>query len=91
MQKLVHVIVDTHCLGCPFVRYDGDYGMSYDSGYNCEHPDAKQYRIADDGDISAHRNKWMAYNKSLNTLFPIPKPEGDNPMAIPSWCPLPNG
>lgn len=37
-----------HCGECPFCYYDGNYGMSYTSGYNCTNVDSEKERIVDD-------------------------------------------
>ena len=44
------------CDGCPFCRYDGDYGRSYDSGYDCIKTDK---RIVDDGNYNNPNTKSM--------------------------------
>lgn len=38
------------CADCPYLRYDAYYGMSQDSGHDCEHPEATRTRIWNDGD-----------------------------------------
>lgn len=35
-MKKIELIVNT-CSECPYCEYDGHYGMSYDSGYDCKH------------------------------------------------------
>lgn len=62
------------CACCPYCRYNADYGMSYDAGYDCDHNDApNNARIADEGGY-----------KSKNPGSKIIE------NRIPDWCPLPN-
>ena len=76
MSKQISVVVES-CQECPYCRYDSDYGRSYDSGYDCDHPERpgdssrSSKRIVDDWDVNNSNN---------------PKPAGWPP--IPSWCPL---
>ena len=44
MAKLIKLIV-TNCNECPYHEYDPNYGMSYNSGYDCN---LTGNRIADD-------------------------------------------
>lgn len=88
-RKRVNVIVEDTCYGCPFCRYDGDYGMSYDSGWDCHNDEAPHYRIADEGDVNRAAKRNLEIDKSKKTLFPISDDQRvENPMKIPSWCPL---
>ena len=47
-----------NCSECPYLRYNTDYGMSYDSGYDCEY----NGRIMDD----------YQYDKLEKKIIPIP-------------------
>jgi hypothetical protein len=58
---------------CPFLSYDADYGMTYDSGWDCHHPDTWGKRIIDDSEYSAQKN------------HDGPRLLDDYP---PKWCPL---
>ena len=46
MKKIEMTI--KHCGECPFCEYDPYYGMSYNSGYNCNNENSKEYRIVTD-------------------------------------------
>jgi len=70
MKKIVKKVES--CSDCPYLRYDPDYGKSYDSGYNC---DKKDRRIIDDYDYSNPNNP----TRLTLTTHKIP---------IPEWCPL---
>ena len=39
------------CKDCPFCEYNRDYGLSYDSGYDCMHEKSPEIRIIDDSAI----------------------------------------
>lgn len=43
------------CDDCPYRKYNGDYGRSYDSGWDCRH-DEGYFRIVDDKDNK--KGKW---------------------------------
>jgi hypothetical protein len=73
-MKLICKIVK-NCDDCPYEDYNADYGMSYDSGYNCKHPKVSKRRIVDDNDFAV----WKKKKENKNKLFPIP-----------DWCPLPD-
>lgn len=89
MIKLIQLEIKDTCVGCPFKQYDSDYGRSYDSGYDCNHPDVKsRNRIANDGAISNYNDAKYRSDQSVMTLFPEPLTMQD-PLTIPSWCPLP--
>lgn len=72
MEKKIELIIN-NCSECPFLRYNSDYGRSFDSGYDCY----KAYkRIIDDYEYDNTNNpKNMCKN-------------GDVPIPIPEWCPL---
>ena len=89
-SKRLELTITNRCDGCPFLQYNGDYGMSYDSGHDCHHPDSPQYRVANDGEIERYRREMNEYRESLKTLFPKEKPTRIHPLTIPDWCPLPN-
>lgn len=46
MRKINMII--KHCGECPFCEYDSDYGMSYNSGYDCKNKKSNGSRIATD-------------------------------------------
>lgn len=74
MSKILFLEI-TSCDQCPYLDYNGDYGRSYDSGYDCHHPDDEIWgkRIIDDGALKALKD------------HDGPKlTEG----AVPDWCPL---
>ena len=48
-----------NCNECPYFSHDSDYGMSYDSGYNC---DLSGERIMDD----------YQYDKLIDKTMSIP-------------------
>jgi len=73
------------CENCPLINYDSNYGMSYDSGYDCSYLDQ---RIANDGEISKYNKELKKIKEKNNSLF---KYEGEipkNPFTIPCHCPL---
>ena len=48
MIKRLSIDIES-CADCPYCRYNGDYGMSYESGWDCEHDAAPiRARIMDD-------------------------------------------
>ena len=50
-----HLLVDEEictCTGCPYCRYDSSYSMNTDSGYDCHHDEAPQFRIMGDNQIT---------------------------------------
>lgn len=51
MAKIVKLEVTT-CSSCPFCDRNGDYGRSYDSGYDCRHEKTPHTRIIDDEEMS---------------------------------------
>jgi hypothetical protein len=61
-----------NCSECPYLEYDSDYGMSYDSGYDCK---LTGYRIIDDWEWNNTNNK-----NRLNLKY--------DGIPIPSWCEL---
>lgn len=59
MTKVLHIEIDKDCTSCPYYRYNGNYGMSYNSGWDCEHDGKLDHRrIVDD-----------------NHSYPVPIPE----------------
>ena len=52
-MKSINLVIKT-CYECPFCEYDGDYGRSYASGYDCK---KVQRRIVDDWDCRNTNNK----------------------------------
>lgn len=66
------------CDDCPFLRYDGDYGRSYDSGWDCHH-EKGGFRIVDEGGYKEREEKnWYGTVECR-----IGKP-------FPDRCPLPD-
>jgi len=59
-MRQINLYVKT-CSDCPYCQYDSDYGMSYDSGYDCTNGSG---RIIDDWEIS---------QKKLHSKIPIPE------------------
>jgi hypothetical protein len=60
----------TDCDGCPLRTYDPDYGRSYDSGWNCGHPDADEFRIADEGGFDWRYKYGDSVVLRIKKLFP---------------------
>ena len=86
-KKILNIIIEDTCEGCPYLEYSSYYSMAEDSGYNCTHPDICCKRIIDDGMLSRHREKIKEIGKPKQTLFP--KPDNlKHPLSIPNWCPL---
>ena len=75
-KKILHLEVD-YCDECPYCRYDGDYGVSYDAGMDCHHPDVpwNDRRIVNEGSCDDMKKRKM--QKAVES-------------RIPKWCPLPN-
>lgn len=66
------------CRKCPYCIYNSDYGMSYDSGWDCDHGDTNNSRIVDEGATTPKERAKSAkkVDEALNT--------------VPDWCPLPD-
>ena len=45
-MRQINLIVSS-CSECPYCQYDGNYGISYDSGYDCIHRNGNG-RLVDD-------------------------------------------
>ena len=71
-MKKIELYVNT-CNDCPYCQYDGNYGISYDSGYDCSHNNGG--RIIDDYHWNNTNNP-----KRLNLTH--------ERIPIPDWCPL---
>tara|TARA_R110000772_G_scaffold79172_3_gene169497 strand:- start:407 stop:643 length:237 start_codon:yes stop_codon:yes gene_type:complete len=55
-MKLLEIEIH-NCSECPYLSYDSDYGMSYNSGYDCS---KGGFRIATDhGSEQADMTKYM--------------------------------
>lgn len=89
MRKKLEVIVNEKCTTCPYMEYDPYYDGPSDSGYDCNHPDAPQGRIADDGKLETYSHLMNDFYRSQSTLFPQLN-EPKHPLSIPCWCPLPD-
>lgn len=50
MKKLIIINSLKSCGDCIYCQHDSDYGISYDSGYDCMNEDATKTRIMDDGE-----------------------------------------
>ena len=76
------------CAECPYCQHNGDYGMSYDSGYDCCKDGSK--RICDDNEIYKYDKAFYKVMHSQNTLFPekYESIKEKDPFEIPDWCPL---
>lgn len=78
-------IIEGNCHNCFYCHYDSNYGMSYDSGYDCMHEESEHTRIADDYEITQYRDKQCEAER----LPLLPQTiEDKDPMSIPTWCPL---
>lgn len=86
MAKKLELVIQS-CEECPYLKYDGYYSMSTDSGYDCNHHKGGK-RIVDSGDIAKYERACRDYKKSLETLFPQAGPALPDPFTIPEWCPL---
>ena len=60
-MRLINITVK-NCSECPYHEYDPNYGMSYDSGYDCNH---SGQRICTDG--------FLDRNKTHLDELPIPE------------------
>lgn len=76
-RKKINIIVYDCCADCPYVIYDPDYGMSYDSGYDCGHPDTEVGRIVNDWDVKNSNNKNPKGWPSIPENCPLEDVEGD--------------
>lgn len=72
MTKILFLEI-TSCSQCPYFDADISYGMTYDSGWNCNYPDDWGRRIIDDGELKALKD------------HDGPKLTVD---TVPDWCPL---
>ncbi len=54
MSELIKVlsIECKSCRDCPYMQYHPNYNVSYDSGYECEHPKQKNGSRLGDNEIS---------------------------------------
>jgi hypothetical protein len=57
------------CCGCPWLRYDSDYGIGYDSGYDCVEETEGLGRIVNDSKLEG--TNWPAIPKNC----PLPTKE----------------
>lgn len=57
MKRLIIDEVLKTCQECVFCERDSNYGVSYDSGYNCMSDDAEEMRIVNDYAIDK-KGKW---------------------------------
>ena len=73
MKRKIEKIV-TSCEECPYREYDSHYGMSYDSGYDCN---KNGERMMDDGTERRFEKEMEEINKQNETLF---KYEGEVPV-----------
>ncbi len=63
-MKKLELYLNT-CSECPYCQYDGNYGISYDSGYDCNH-DKGSGRLVND-------NYWDNLNPEIRQKgIPIP-------------------
>lgn len=84
--RIIPATVIHTCYDCPFLKYDSRYGMSFDSGFDCEKTGD---RIADDGWVKHFNDETHKWNESQKTLFPMTEEEKPfNPFTIPDNCPL---
>ena len=73
--RYIHIVVEGTCQGCPFAQYDGDYGISYDSGWDCGHDEGAVGRIVDDWEVSNSNNKKPKGWPPIPDGCPLPKTE----------------
>lgn len=72
------------CESCPFKQYNPNYGMSYDSGYDCHFLD----RLVDDNHIRKYEEDMNKINDQNKGLFKFNGKLPKNPFEIPEDCPL---
>ena len=68
------------CSDCPYCQYNGDYGMSYSDGWDCNNDDAPGTRIIDNLHLRDPKLK-KEYIKEFERLMH---------QQPPDWCPLPD-
>ena len=56
MTKELNIKIES-CQDCPYCQHNPDYNISYDSGYDCDHPDGNVTRIVDDWEVNNSNNK----------------------------------
>lgn len=65
-----------NCADCPYCQYNGDYGRSYDSGYDCQHPQRNGFtRIVDAWDVNNSHNRTPRGWPSIPEKCPLPDKE----------------
>jgi len=75
------------CDECPYNQYDHHYGMTYDSGFDCN----IGARKVEDNEITYFDKKIKEWEESQLTLFPLPESDKPvNPMTkrFETECPL---
>lgn len=83
MSRKIELIVNG-CDDCPFCRYDGNYNIGFDAGWDCEHPDIDWFRIVDEGGYEQIR-KGSGVESRIGHVFPdkCPLPKQTNtPVAV---------
>ena len=72
-MRRINIKVGPTCENCPYCQYNGDYGMSYDSGWDCEHNEGEVTRIINDWDVSNSNNKYPTGWPDIPKECPLPK------------------
>lgn len=95
MKKRLELVIQDTCDSCPFCICDAHYSMSYDSGYDCDHPDFNHKkhsrRLADDYDFTRYKEQQNIIKNNTKELFPVKIENKDilkYPLNIPESCPL---
>jgi len=78
MGKRLNLLIEK-CGDCPFCRYDCNYGMSYDSGWDCHHPEAEGFRIPQEG---VSEKESAEATKTLPDWCPLPNAKEVSPPLI---------
>jgi hypothetical protein len=58
-----------NCDVCPLRKYDGDYGMSHDAGWDCGHPNGG-FRIANEGGYNVIQSCGDSVCRRMAKFFP---------------------
>jgi len=72
-MRRLNIKIGPTCADCPYCRYNGDYGMSYDSGWDCENDEGEITRIVDDWEVNNSNNKNPAGWPEIPEGCPLPK------------------
>jgi hypothetical protein len=70
ISRILNLQINT-CSECPYCQYDGSYGRSYDSGWDCEYLG----RLCDDNEFQRYHKKLDEWSESqkifqMNVHYP---------------------